>query len=129
MRTFLVVCAAGALGTGARYAVQSWAVRALGAAFPYGTLLVNWTGSFGMSLLMQLALGTSLVPPTLRLALATGFLGGFTTYSAFNYETLSLVEQGQAARAALNVCLTLLGCGAAGVLGMWLGRWLSTSAT
>jgi CrcB protein len=129
MRTFLVICAAGALGTGARYAVQSWAVRALGAAFPYGTLLVNWTGSFAMSLLMQLALGTSLISPTLRLALATGFLGGFTTYSAFNHETLSLVEQGQAARAALYACLTLLGCGAAGVLGIVLGRWLSASAT
>ncbi|HEY6555662.1 MAG TPA: CrcB family protein [Polyangiaceae bacterium] len=83
----------------------------LGAGFPYGTLLVNWTGSFSTSLLMQLALGTSLISPTLRLALATGFLGGFTTYSAFNHETLSLVEQGQAARAALYCSVS---CAAAG---------------
>ena len=125
MRAFLVICAAGALGTGARYAVQSWAVRALGAAFPYGTLLVNVTGSFAISVLMQLALGTSLVSPTLRLALATGFLGGFTTYSAFNFETLSFVEQGDWPRALLYAGVTLLACLAAGGLGLALGRGLA----
>lgn len=127
MRAFLVVCAAGALGTGARYAVQLWAARALGATFPYGTLLVNWTGSFAMSLLMQLALGAPLVTPALRLALATGFLGGFTTYSAFNYETLSFIEHGHWLRAALYACLTVLGCAGTGALGLILGRWLTAS--
>ena len=78
MRAFLLLCAAGALGTGARYAIQTPALRALGAAFPYGALL-NVTGSFAISVLVQLALETPLVSPTMRLALATGFLGGFTT--------------------------------------------------
>lgn len=127
MRAFLVMCAAGALGTGARYAIQSWALRALGAAFPHGTLLVNVIGSFAMSVLMQVTLSTSLVSPALRLVLATGFLGGFTTYSAFNYETLSFIEQGQLPRAALYACLTFFGCVAAGGLGLVLGRWLGAA--
>ena len=125
MRAFLLICAAGALGTGARYAIQSWALRALGAAFPYGTLLVNVTGSFAISVLMQLALGTPLVSPTMRLALATGFLGGFTTYSAFNYETLSFIERGDWPRAVLYAGVTLLACVAAGALGLALGRGLA----
>ncbi|HMJ10032.1 MAG TPA: CrcB family protein [Polyangiaceae bacterium] len=127
MQRFLLICVAGALGTGARYAIQTWAARAFGPAFPYGTLLVNVSGSFAMSALMQLALATELVPTTARLALAAGFLGGFTTYSSFNYETLSLVEHGFWGRALLNAGLTLFVCAGAGALGLGLGRWLVAS--
>jgi CrcB protein len=125
MRAFLLICAAGALGTGARYAIQSWALRALGPTFPYGTLLVNVSGCFAMSVLMQLANAAPFVTPVLRLTLATGFLGGFTTYSAFNYETLALIEQGEWPRAALYAGSTLVVCMAAGGLGLVLGRWLA----
>ncbi len=125
MRAFLLICAAGALGTGARYAIQSWALRTLGTTVPYGTLLVNVTGSLLMGVLMQLAYATPLITPVMRLTLATGFLGGFTTYSAFNHETLSLIEQGEWPRAALYAGLTLFSCAASGGFGLVVGRWLA----
>ena len=90
---FLFVCLAGALGTGCRYLLSGWVPRLLGPAFPWGTLFVNVSGSFLLGLLMQLALSTDLVPPDLRVVLGIGFLGGFTTYSSFNYETLRLLEE------------------------------------
>ncbi len=85
MERFLWICLAGAVGTGARYLTQVWATKTLGLTFPWGTLIVNLVGSFLLALLMQVALTSDRISPTLRLVLATGFLGGFTTYSSFNY--------------------------------------------
>jgi len=81
------ICLGGAVGTGARYILAGWVLRLLGPAFPFGTLLINVLGSFAISVVMHLALSAKLIAPTLRLTLATGVLGGFTTYSTFNYET------------------------------------------
>jgi fluoride exporter len=120
----LLVSAGGALGSGARYLVSTWAARALGADFPRGTLLVNAAGSFVLALLF--ALPGSRLSPDLRLFLGAGVLGGFTTYSSFNTETLALFEQGSAALAAANVALTVTGCLVAGVAGLALGRLLAS---
>jgi CrcB protein len=119
---FLLVCLGGALGSGARYLVSTWAARALGAEFPRGTLVVNVTGSFLLAGVMAAALAGT-VSPNARLFLGAGILGGYTTYSSFNYETLALVEQGSVALAAANVALTVVGCLAAGIAGLALGRW------
>jgi CrcB protein len=113
------VCIGGALGSGARYLTSSWAAQALGPQFPAGTLIVNVTGSFLLSVVMRLALSTNLVPPDLRLFLGAGIMGGFTTYSSFNYETLALLDQGRLAAAAANVGVTVVGCFAAASPG-WL---------
>jgi CrcB protein len=118
----LLVCAGGALGAGARYLVSTWAARALGAEFPRGTLLVNATGSFVLALLLGLR-GEAL-SPDLRLFLGAGVLGGYTTYSSFNYETLALLEQGSPWLATANVTLTVAGCLAAGLAGLAAGRLL-----
>lgn len=123
MRHLLLVCAGGALGSGARYLVATWAVRAFGADLPRGTLLVNVVGSFVLAFV--LALRADSVGPEARLFLGAGVLGGFTTYSSFNHETLALLERGSAGLAAANVALTVLGCLAAGVAGLALGRLLS----
>jgi CrcB protein len=122
MGRFLLVCGAGGLGCGVRYLIAVW----LGARpFPYATLIVNVVGSFLIALVIETSLRVASFPPNLRLALTTGFLGGMTTYSSFNYETTALAAQGMSGRAILNVGATLIGCIVAGLLGLWLARRLT----
>src|SRR5205085_1612885 len=89
-----------------------------------GTLVVNGVGSFLLGLFMQLALGSTLISPTIRIFLTTGFCGGFTTYSTFNHETTRLFADGARTVALLNVVVTLVLCLAGGLLGMAAGRGL-----
>src|SRR5262249_36210422 len=95
---------------------------AFGTAFPYGTLIVNICGSFLIALVSQLAISTTLISPTLRLTLTTGFMGGLTTYSSFNYETTSALREGNWAVAIANVGGTVGACFAAGILGLALAK-------
>jgi CrcB protein len=118
----LLICLGGAVGTGARYAVQTLAVRWLGIDFPYGTLIVNVVGSLLIGLVQQVGLTSPVLSDTARLALSAGLLGGFTTYSAFSYETLGLLTGGAWGRAALNVVVTSAACLFAAGLGVALGR-------
>jgi CrcB protein len=121
MERFLWICLAGAAGTGARYLIAVWAAHRLGSAFPYGTLLVNLVGCFAIAALMHAAL-TLGWPATTRAAVTIGFIGGLTTYSNFNYETMRLFEESAPATAALNLALTLLGGFVAGWLGLITAR-------
>jgi CrcB protein len=114
----------GAAGTAARYLVSGMALRLMGTAFPYGTWLVNFTGSMLLGLIMHVAVTTDALPSTLRLTLTTGVMGGYTTYSTFNYETIVLMSQGAYALSALNVVATLVGCLLGGFLGIVGGRIL-----
>ncbi len=122
MGRFLIVCGAGALGSGTRYLVGLWVGSR---SFPYATLLVNLVGSFLIALVFELSLRIASFPPNLRLALTTGFMGGLTTYSAFNYETTKLATGGESSRALFYVGVTLIGCLLAGLLGMWIARRIS----
>lgn len=124
MTRLVWVCLGGAIGTGARYLIATWAPRALGTSFPFGTLIVNVLGSFLLGAIMHVGLTTTLVPPTLRLVLTTGVMGGFTTYSTFNYETMQYLREGAFSLAGLNVAATLLLCLLAGALGVASARWL-----
>jgi CrcB protein len=124
MDRFFWVCLAGAAGTGARYLVGVWAAERFGFSFPYGTLIVNVVGCFLIALVMHLALSTAAFPPNLRFALATGFIGGLTTYSSFNYETTKLLRDGAWLAAGLNFGITTVACFAAGLLGLLLGQRL-----
>jgi CrcB protein len=112
----------GGLGTAARYLLSAWLLGVLGPAFPYGTLAVNVIGSFLLGTIMHVGLQTTLISPTARLVLGTGVMGGFTTYSTFNYETLQYLQEGAWAMASLNVVATLLVCLAAGALGVAFAR-------
>lgn len=124
MERFLWVCLGGAIGSGARYLVSVWALAALGPAFPFGTLAVNAAGSFLVCAVMHLGLAAQLIPPALGLFLSTGVLGGFTTYSTFNYDTFQYTQRGAYGLAALNVAATLVVCFAAGGAGHALARLL-----
>jgi fluoride exporter len=120
----LLVCLGGALGTGARYLVGGWAAVAFGSAFPWGTLGINAVGSFLISVVMHLGLEAGAISPDLRVVLATGVLGGFTTYSSFNYEMLGYYQRGAPLLGFAYLAGTLAGCLAAGWLGLSLARWL-----
>lgn len=123
MQTALAIGAGGFCGAIARYysvrAIAAWA----GTGFPVGTLFVNVAGSFGLGLLLGLA-ATRTVPADLRAGVAVGFCGGFTTMSAFSFETLALIERGAFALAALNATASVLACLAAVWIGLGLGRSL-----
>lgn len=121
MERFFWICLAGAAGTGVRYLIAVWAAQRLGSAFPYGTLIVNLAGCFAIAALMHAAL-TLGWPATLRAAVTIGFLGGLTTYSSFNYETMRLFEEGAPATAAVNLAFTVLGGALAGWLGLVAAR-------
>jgi CrcB protein len=123
MERFLWICFAGAAGTGARYLISLWAAQRFGSAFPVGTLIVNLAGCFTIAAAMHAALMLSW-SPALRSAIAIGFIGGFTTYSSFNYETTRLLEEGSPGLAALNMTATVAGAFFAGWLGIVCARQL-----
>jgi len=124
MERLLWICLSGAVGTGTRYLVSTWAARAIGLGFPWGTLIVNVAGCFLMGAVMHVVLHSAAMSPTVRLALTSGFLGGLTTYSSFNYETTKLFQDGIPMAAVANLGATLVGCFAAGLLGLLAARGL-----
>ena len=121
---YLWVALGGAAGAAARYGVAQWTGARWGWNFPWGTLAVNVTGSLAIGLLMTLLIARG-ADPAFRLLLVTGFLGGYTTFSAFSFEALTLLEARRWSSAALyvggSVVLGLLACG----LGLGLGRLLT----
>jgi CrcB protein len=120
---FLVILGSG-FGGGARYLVSGWFVRGFGLAFPFGTIAINVIGSLLIGIVMHVGLNTNLMSADMRVALTTGILGGFTTYSTFNYETVSFFQQGALLLGMLNVFVTVFVCLLAGVGGLLIGRWL-----
>jgi CrcB protein len=119
--TALFVALGGAFGTWLRYAVNVLCAARSGAAFPYATLTVNLVGSFALALLSQLLGARTVAGVPLALVLGTGVLGGFTTYSSFNLETLRMLQAGEAARAAWYAGLTFVGCLGVGAVGWYIG--------
>lgn len=117
MERLFWICLGGAVGTGARYLLSGWVLERFGPAFPSGTLAVNTLGSFLLGALMFVGVEAGMLSPTLRLALTTGVMGGFTTYSTFSYETMRYLQDGAWALALLNVLVTVVGCLAACFLG------------
>ncbi|MGD0530180.1 MAG: CrcB family protein [Polyangiaceae bacterium] len=122
MIRFLLVGLAGALGTWTRYLVGLAAMALFGASFPYGTLVVNLVGCFLIAAVVQTALTTSFISPTMNLVLTTGFMGGLTTYSSFNLQTTQLIQSRAWAAAVANFGLTVGGCFAAGLLGVIVAK-------
>jgi CrcB protein len=119
----LIVFGAGGAGCVARYLV---ALAVGPREFPYATLAVNLVGSFLIALVLELAMLRNDMPVQLQLALTTGFMGGFTTYSSFNFETTRLVLDGHPGRGVANAAITLVGAIAAGLFGMWLARRIAS---
>lgn len=125
----MLVCAGGALGSGARYLAQEFFQRKFGVSFPWGTLFVNLLGSFLLGVIMWAAFDAKSLSPDARLFLGTGILGGFTTYSSFNAETLALAREGRYGAAFAYLGATVVVALLAGVLGLSVGRLLLRAAS
>lgn len=111
------VLLAGAAGAVARFAVHSAATSGRVAAFPWGTFLVNVSGSLALGVVVGLVVAHG-VHPDVRTIAGTGFLGAYTTFSAFEYETFALTEDGAPATAARYVVASLVAGLAAATLGL-----------
>jgi CrcB protein len=122
MNQVLLIAAGGAVGSVARYWASLGTHHLFGRGFPYGTLAVNVLGSLTIGLLYVLLVERSSLGVEWRAALITGFLGGFTTFSAFSLETTLLLEQAELLKAALNITASVLLCLAATLLGLYAGR-------
>ena len=122
MEQFLGIGLGGFLGANARYWISAWAAGKWGAAFPYGTLLVNVTGSLALGFFLGAATDRFIVDPRWRMFIAIGFLGAFTTFSTYTYESAEMLTQGLWLQALANLLLSN-GLGlAAACIGISLGR-------
>ncbi len=122
MDKILWVALGGGLGSSARYLVAIGSGRWLGTELPWGTFAVNAIGSLLLGLILSYAAAHPGGSQNLRLALSTGMMGGFTTYSTFNYETMLMIEGGAYGRAIGYAGTTFVVCLIAGAAGIWLGR-------
>ncbi|HET7623336.1 MAG TPA: fluoride efflux transporter CrcB [Gemmatimonadaceae bacterium] len=111
------VALGSALGGVARFLLSTFLQQKAGAAFPIGTLVVNISGSILLGFLLRYALSTTAITPEVRGLLTTGFCGGYTTFSTFTYETMTLVEDGEMGRAAAYIALSV----AVSLIGAYLG--------
>jgi CrcB protein len=118
----LLITFGGAIGTLFRYLTSLVAVQWFGTEFPYGTLIVNLTGSFVIGVVQQLGAEALMIPDNTRLFLTTGVMGGLTTYSTFSYETVRLMETGAWSQAWINIVVTTVICLSLCYLGMGVGR-------
>jgi CrcB protein len=120
MEKFLLISTGAILGANARYWLGIWCADRWGTTFPYGTLLINVTGSFILGLFMTLAAERFLIDPRWRFLVAVGFLGAYTTFSTYSYESFSLLSKGQWAAGLMN----LFGSSILGILSVGLGVFL-----
>ena len=107
----------GGLGATLRYGMSGMVHRIMGSDFPYGTLVVNILGCLLIGALMSVTEDRILLHPRMRLFLAIGLLGGFTTFSTFSYETVALLRSGAFLYGMLNVLLSVCVC----LLATWIG--------
>src|SRR6266576_622493 len=114
---------AGAFGAAARYVLGRFVAERAGSRFPLGTLIINVTGAFGIGLLFALA-ERRFITPTSQVVLATGFLGGYTTFSTMNWEGVQLARGGSTRGSLLYLGSNLVFGLLAAALGLVLGWWL-----
>jgi len=112
----------GALGCLGRYFISGWTYAFLGRALPFGTLAVNVVGSFLLGLVMEGSLRSTLLSPEVRMGITVGFMGGFTTFSTFSFETVRLIEEGSLFQAGTNILLNVVVCLMFAGLGIFLAR-------
>jgi CrcB protein len=91
----LLVALGGALGSVARYLLGGWIAGRLGAAFPYGTFVINLTASFIIGFFLAFAEDRAGISPYWRLFIAVGFVGGYSTFSTYEYESIRLLQDGE----------------------------------
>jgi CrcB protein len=114
--TYLAISLGAILGANARFLIGGWIAERVGSSFPAGTLVINASGSFLIGIVLALSVDR-LVPPWFRPFFAIGFLGSYTTFSTFSYETLALARDGALLQAGLNV----VGSVVIALVGVYLG--------
>ena len=118
----LYLAVAGALGAVSRFLLSGVTYRLLGSGFPYGTLCVNIIGSLLIGFVMQVGLTTDIIPQSLRTVITVGFLGAFTTFSTFSFETLNYIQEGVWGMALLNIAVNVIVCLLAVFAGIIIGK-------
>jgi fluoride exporter len=121
VRELLLVALGGAVGSVLRVVTSGVALRALPPGFPWGTVAVNLAGSFAFGVIVGLGSNRGGVTANERALLLSGLLGGFTTFSAFSFDTVELISQGFAARALASI----VGQVVIGALALWLGMQMT----
>jgi len=124
MEKVLWISMGAVLGANLRYWVGDWAAQRFGSGFPYGTLLINLTGSFLLGLIISMSMENFIIDPRLRLLLTVGFLGSYTTFSTYAYESIALISQGQWGLGLFNLIGSSLLGALFAILGIWLGKVL-----
>ncbi|MER3401769.1 MAG: fluoride efflux transporter CrcB [Armatimonadota bacterium] len=122
-KTVLIVGIGGFLGANLRYWLGGWLAGRIGVLFPIETMLINLMGSFGLGFFMVLALHFAWSPEWRQL-IAIGFLGSFTTYSTYEYESFRLIQEGLWDKACWNLFGSLILGLLAVMLGVWTARGL-----
>jgi CrcB protein len=122
MWTYVAIAIGGAVGCWARYAQTNLVQAVFGRNFPFATLSINVIGSFLMGFLFILTLERLVIPPSVRVGVLTGVLGGYTTFSTFEMETLLLAENGEFFKAGLYVVLSVVIGFAAAFGGAYIAR-------
>ncbi len=124
MLKYALLAGAGAAGALARYALGGFVHGITGATFPFGTLIVNIVGCAGAGFIGTLADERFLMRPSVRTAIMIGFLGAFTTFSSFTYETWMLLRDGEQLRAAINIAASFACCFLGLIAGIFGARLL-----
>jgi len=114
---YMMVGIGGFMGAIARFWIEGYVTNKMGAKFPYGTFVINCTGSFIIGLIITLLAERTHWNPNWRYLVPIGFVGAYTTFSTFEFETLRAVQDGQIVVAILNVVLSVT----LGFLAVWLG--------
>jgi len=104
----LLIAVFGAAGTLARYGLQGLVQVRVGSTFPWGTLFINLTGCFLLGLIGQMMLNRMMVSSELRVAIAVGFFGGYTTFSSFGWEAAKMLESGEWLRSMTYVAASVV---------------------
>lgn len=122
MKTIIVIAVGGALGALSRYELGLWISSKWSQGFPLGTFIINITGAFLLGFLNILFIEKLTVSPLWRIGIGIGFLGAYTTFSTFGYETITLLEGGSLITAGLYTILTIIIGFAGTALGVGLAR-------
>jgi fluoride exporter len=117
----LLVALGGALGSVTRYLVGGWIADRLGVSFPYGTLVINLTASFVIGFFLAFAQERAGLSPYWRLFVAVGFVGGYSTFSTYEYEAVRLLQDGEMLFAAIYLVGSMAGGAIAAITGIAVG--------